>query len=95
MARAVCTSGDRQQGEGCSEPLCTAPGLGAGDEDFDDAEVAPADLGHEVGAGEGGVEVDEVDGVAGVGDDGDGWAADAGAGGEEAVLSTDCEARAQ
>lgn len=69
--------------------------LGARHQDLDDAEVLPADLGHEVGSVEGGVEVDKVDGVGGVGDDGDGWAAEAGASGEEAFVSAECEAMAR
>ena len=69
--------------------------LGARHQDLDNAEVLPADLGHEVGTVEGGVEVDEVDGVGWVGNDADGWAAEAGAGGEEAVVSAEREAMAR
>ena len=69
--------------------------LGARHQDLDDAEVLPADLGHEVGPIEGGVEVDEVDGVGGVGDDGDRWATETRGGGEEAVVSAEREAMAR
>lgn len=42
----------------------TFPGLGgAGDQDFDNAEIGPAHLGHELGAGAGCVEVNEVHGI--------------------------------
>lgn len=64
-------------------------------QDLDHAEVGPADLEHQPGSVGSGVRVYEVDSFCRVGDQGNRWAANAVAGGEEAAVSADREAMAR
>ncbi|NBT76621.1 MAG: hypothetical protein EBT15_11795 [Betaproteobacteria bacterium] len=64
------------------------------EEDLDDAEVGPAEFGHEPGSDEGRVQVDELHRVAVIRDHGDRRAPDANTGGQEATFRADREAMA-